>query len=204
MSDHAPAAGNSPGTQGPHTSGAPSYAAPPQYPPAGYAPPVAMTGFVTLGNGQVQTLASPGKRLGARLIDMVLLIVAATVIGTLGFGSTAALGSLGTDVAAASALGTFFATLLTILAVAIAYEVTLTAIRGQTVGKMAVGIRVVRADNGAVPGWGKSIIRWALPNLMCLIPLVGWIGGLLTYVSLTWDDSRQGWHDKAGATVVVS
>jgi uncharacterized RDD family membrane protein YckC len=163
-----------------------------------------MTGQVTLGNGQVQTLASPGKRLGARLIDMVLLVVAASLIGTLGFGSTAALGSLGTDAAAASALGAFFVTLLTILAVAIAYEVSLTAIKGQTVGKMAVGIRVVRADSGGVPGWGKSIIRWALPNLMCLIPIVGWIGGLLTYVSLTWDDRRQGWHDKAGATVVVS
>jgi uncharacterized RDD family membrane protein YckC len=163
-----------------------------------------MTGQVTLGNGQVQTLASPGKRLGARLIDMVLLVVAASLIGTLGFSSTAALGSLGTDAAAAYALGTFFVTLLTILAVAIAYEVSLTAIKGQTVGKMAVGIRVVRADSGGVPGWGKSIIRWALPNLMCLIPFVGWIGGLLTYVSLTWDDRRQGWHDKAGATVVVS
>ena len=28
-------------------------------------PPVAMTGRVTLGNGEVRTLASPGKRLGA-------------------------------------------------------------------------------------------------------------------------------------------
>jgi len=171
----------------------------------GAPPPVAaMTGQVALGNGEVRTLASPGKRLAARIVDMILLGVATLIIAALGFGGGAALGSSGTDAGVGAAIGAFFTTMLVIVVLTIAYEVTLTALRGQTVGKMAMGIRVARADNGDVPGWGKAIIRWALPNLMCLIPFVGWIGGLLTYVSLTWDDRRQGWHDKAGATVVVN
>ena len=36
-----------------------------------------------------------------------------------------------------------------------------------------------------------------------IIPFVGWILALLCYVSLTWDKVRQGWHDKAAATLVV-
>lgn len=167
------------------------------------AAPVAMTGQVTLGNGQVRTLASPGKRLVARIIDIVLLVVVMIIIGTLGIGGTAALGSSGSDAGIGAAIAAMFMTVLTMIVLTILYEVTLVALKGQTVGKMAVGIRVARADTGTVPGWGKSIIRWALPNLMCLIPLIGWLVGLLTYVSLTWDDRRQGWHDKAAATVVV-
>jgi len=191
--------GTRPGAGAPHASAGAAIGTAPAVPP----PVAAMTGRVMLGNGEVRTLASPGKRLGARILDMIVLIVGAIVLGTLGFGGSAALGASGSETGAAAAIGTFLTTMLTILVLMIAYEVTLTALRGQTLGKMAVGIRVVRAEDGGLPGWGKSIIRWGLPNLMCLIPLLGWVGGLLTYVSLTWDDRRQGWHDKAGATVVV-
>jgi uncharacterized RDD family membrane protein YckC len=163
-----------------------------------------MTGQVMLGNGQIRTLASPGKRLGARIIDVVIMWVAMIVIGAVGIGGGVAVGSTGSDVGAGLALGALFMTMVTLVLLAIAYEVTLTALKGQTIGKMAVGIHVARADNGELPGWGKSIMRWILPGLMALIPLVGWIGSVLTYVSLTWDDRRQGWHDKAAATVVVT
>lgn len=167
-------------------------------------PPVAaMTGQILLGNGQVRTLASPGKRFVARIIDIILLGLAMLIIGALGIGGTAALGSSGTDAGVGAAVGAFFMTMLTVFLLTIVYEVTLTALKGQTVGKMAMGIHVARADNGGLPGWGKSIIRWALPTLMCFIPFIGWVGGLLTYVSLTWDNGRQGWHDKAAATVVI-
>ncbi|HUF48620.1 MAG TPA: RDD family protein [Vicinamibacterales bacterium] len=102
-------------------------------------------------------------------------------MGLLGFGGGAALGSTGTDAGIGAALGAFLMTIVTIVVVTIAYEVTLTALKGQTVGKMAMGIRIARADNGDLPGWGKAIMRWALP-----------------------DDRRQGWHDKAAATIVLN
>jgi uncharacterized RDD family membrane protein YckC len=167
-------------------------------------PAVAMTGKVMLGNGEVYTLASPGKRLGARIIDMILISIGIVVIGFMGIGSGAALGSTGTDVGIGAAIGAILMTILTIAILTIAYEVTLTALKGQTIGKMAVGIRVARADNGELPGFGKAIMRWALPNLMLFVPFVGWLASVLTYVSLTWDDRRQGWHDKAAATVVLT
>lgn len=165
--------------------------------------PAAMTGQVTLGNGQVRTLASPGKRLVARLIDFCILWMGSMVIAMLGFGSGLAFGSTGTDVGLVAMFTAFLAATMTIVIISIAYEVTLTALKGQTVGKMVMGIRVARADNGDLPGWGKAAGRWALPWLLGLIPLIGWIGTVLTYVSLTWDDRRQGWHDKAASTVVT-
>ena len=88
-------------------------------------------------------------------------------------------------------------------AVGLLYEVTMIATRGQTLGKMATSIKVVRADNGLVPGWGKSISRWIIPALLPIIPFVGWLLSLLVYISLLWDKVRQGWHDKAAGTLVI-
>ena len=68
---------------------------------------------------------------------------------------------------------------------------------------MMVGIKVVRADDGGIRGWGKSIGRWMVLVLPSLIPIGGFLLVLLVYLSPTFDDRRQGWHDKAAATVVV-
>ena len=97
-----------------------------------------------------------------------------------------------------------FGLALTVLVITLLYEVTMIALRGQTVGKMMVGIRVVRADDGDIPDWGKSIGRWLVLVLPGLIPVGGFLLTLLVYLSPTFDDRRQGWHDKAAATVVVS
>ncbi len=201
-----------PGTPPPSPTGAPASApsggATHEPPVHAFAPPpppaVAMTGRVMLGNGEIRNLASPGKRLGARLIDWVILSIVSFVVLSVGVGGGALLGSAGSDAALGAAIGTFLLSAFLVGLLTILYEVTLTALKGQTLGKMAMGIVVVRGEDGALPGWGKSIIRWALPHLMFLIPVFGWLAGLATYVSLTWDDRRQGWHDKASATVVIS
>ena len=100
-------------------------------------------------------------------------------------------------------IGVVFGLALTVLVITLLYEVTMIALRGQTVGKMMVGIRVVRADDGDIPDWGKSIGRWLVLVLPGLIPVGGLLLTLLVYLSPTFDDRRQGWHDKAAATVVV-
>ena len=46
--------------------------------------PVAMTGWVTLGNGEVRELASLGSRLGARILDWILISVAIGVLAVIG------------------------------------------------------------------------------------------------------------------------
>ena len=93
------------------------------------------------------------------------------------------------------------------------YEIAFIALKGQTPGKMAARIQVVRANDlfqpewGRPPTWGSSFGRWAVPFALGLpawfVPYVGEALVLLCYLSLTWDRDRQGWHDKAAGTFVV-
>ncbi len=75
------------------------------------------------------------------------------------------------------------------------------ASRGQTVGKMALGIRVVDADHGVTIGFGRATVRYLLTVLFSALCLVPWI---LDHLWPLWDARRQAWHDKAVRSVVVS
>lgn len=66
---------------------------------------------------------------------------------------------------------------------------------GQTPGKMALHLRVVRTDGGALTG-GDAALRYLGYGLNWLAFGLGWVWALL-------DERRQGWHDKLARTVVV-
>jgi len=67
---------------------------------------------------------------------------------------------------------------------------------GQTFGKRAMGIRVVRQSNGAPLGYGLAIGR----NVARLVD--GFIFGLGALWAI-WDPRHQTWHDKIAGTLVV-
>ena len=167
--------------------------------------PQAATGWATLGTGQTVELAGAGGRLGARIIDTVIMGVVAIILIVAGLVS--AIGLTGGDSAtgedAAAGVGAFIAFAVVGVVIGILYEVVLIATKGQTLGKMAVRVKVVRADNGLEPGWGKAIGRWIIPAALGFIPFVGWLLSLLVYLSLLWDKVRQGWHDKVAGTLVI-
>ena len=83
------------------------------------------------------------------------------------------------------------------------YEIAFIAVKGQTIGKLATKIKIVRVDNGDVPGWKHSIHRFLLPTALAMIPVFGLLLGVLPYLSAFWNDSRQGWHDKTAKTIAV-
>ena len=139
--------------------------------PAG-APPA---GFAALGTGETLQLATPGGRLGARIIDIIIVAVC-------GF------------------IGGLIEPFVVPIVVGAAYEIMFVALKGQTPGKMATSIKIVRADNGSLPDWGASAGRWIIPTVGYVILF---IPGLLIHASLLWGDRRQGWHDKAVKTLVV-
>jgi uncharacterized RDD family membrane protein YckC len=68
--------------------------------------------------------------------------------------------------------------------------------RGQTLGQMALGIRVLCLDDGASIGYGRALVRW-------LVSIVSAIVLLLGYFWMLWDKEKQCWHDKAANDVVV-
>jgi uncharacterized RDD family membrane protein YckC len=61
--------------------------------------------------------------------------------------------------------------------------VVLQGVTGGTIGKLLIGVRVVRRDTGAVCGVGKAFVRWILwivDGIGCGVPLVGPITALAT------------------------
>ncbi len=70
---------------------------------------------------------------------------------------------------------------------------------GQTIGKRALGTRVVKDDGNPNVGAGAACGRAAIYAFAPVIPLFE----LLNELWLTWDPRRQCLHDKAAHTVVV-
>jgi uncharacterized RDD family membrane protein YckC len=68
--------------------------------------------------------------------------------------------------------------------------------RGQTVGKMALGIRVYDFRQGGSIGYGRALIR-QIVKIISAIPI------FLGYFWMIWDKEKQAWHDKAAGDVVV-
>jgi len=153
--------------------------------------------WTVLGSGDRVELAGPGARLGARIID--LLIVSAVPL-ILIFGSR---GSADETSDGGGVFVAFVSAMLIATPIWCIYEVVLIAVRGQTLGKMLVKVKVVRADSGGVPGAGKSIGRWIIPFAPGFVPGLGQLAQLLIYTWLLWDRNRQGLHDKAAGTLVV-
>ena len=168
---------------------------PPPEPPA---PSAQATGdWATTDTGHSVELAGVGSRLLARIVDILIFAVPVVVlvIATTDFDDNS-------DEAAGIPIGS---TLL-FLAIGLIYEVWLIAAKGQTLGKMATRIKVIRADNGELPGWSNSFNRWILPGFFgaasAFIPIVAFVS-LLIYLSLVWGKNRQGWHDMVAKTLVV-
>jgi len=131
-----------------------------------------------------------GRRVLAALIDIVLLAAVffglAATIGDLEYSD----GVLSVSLNGGPALLYF--------AIVLAYYVGLEAARGQTLGKMAMRIRVVSEASGLKPSFGPALGR----NLLRIVdglPIL-YIVGLLS-VAVTRKDQRIG--DMAANTLVV-
>lgn len=150
--------------------------------------------------------ADVGTRFVARLIDFVLLgfvysilvvpfVIAAVFTDVGGFG----LPMFGTGI------GSFMSSLI-FAVVTIAYFALMESSRGQTVGKMAMGVRT-QGPTGGNPTMEEGVKR----NAWIALSIIPWIGGLAQlaaaiYIAVTISNSASntGWHDEfAGGTAVV-
>ena len=83
------------------------------------------------------------------------------------------------------------------LILAFAYFTLLEGNRGQTLGKMLLGIKVVREDNGEVPGLGAAAIR----TVLRLID--GIFAYLVGFIAIQISSKNQRLGDMAANTLVV-
>lgn len=73
--------------------------------------------------------------------------------------------------------------------------------KGATVGQKALGLRVVRAEDGGPIDGGAATVRGVVYWLETFGGYI--IIGLLGFVWAAFDSRKQAWHDKAANTVVI-
>jgi len=155
-------------------------------------------------------LAEWGDRALAALIDGGLvfagIIVLYIVIGIIGIGGSAALGSISEDLGGLAASGSccifFILPPVAALLVNLYNKVYLISQRGFSIGQGVMGLKVVMGDGGPVQ-LGTSVLRFAVQLGLGIIPFVGWILVLLNLLWPLWDPQKQTLHDKAVGTFVV-
>src|SRR3954469_1143526 len=68
--------------------------------------------------------------------------------------------------------------------------------RGASLGKMALGIKVLDFERGGRLGYGRALVR-TIAKILSAIPL------FLGYFWMLWDNEKRTWHDKIAGAVVV-
>ena len=148
---------------------------PPQQPTA-TEPPPPPTQPAWAPSGPSGPRASFGRRFVAVIVDSVILAVVYGIFYAIGDVALAYIGSL---------------------LIGLAYFVFFEGgSRGQTPGKMALGIRVVDFSTGGPIGYGRGALRYIGRLVSQLVCFLG-------YLWMLWDREKQTWHDKFANSVVV-
>jgi uncharacterized RDD family membrane protein YckC len=91
----------------------------------------------------------------------------------------------------------FWLIMLVAFVVAVLYYGLMEGRTGQTVGKRALGVRVVDMRTGNPLGVGRAIGRY-VGKIVSAIPCG------LGYLWMLWDPNKQTWHDKMVSSYVVT
>jgi uncharacterized RDD family membrane protein YckC len=141
-----------------------------------YPPPPETPASTDQGGGASGPRAGFWRRFAALFIDGIIVGIPTAILeGAVSRNTGSALGLV---------IGAVYATLM------------IGAARGQTVGQMALGIRVIDLNTGGPIGYGRAFIRW-------VVSIVSALACLLGYFWMLWDSEKQCWHDKAANDVVV-
>lgn len=163
-------------------------------PPASpYAPPAAVVED-RAAEGQLQ-LASRGARLGAALIDMVIGLLAMWVLSRLTpwnpFSASANIGVRATIVNQAIGFAAFV----------VLHGFTLWR-RGQTLGKVVVGVRIVRSNGAPADPVRLFGLRYFSGFVLMTIPMLGLVYSLVDALFI-FGQRRRCVHDLLADTVVI-
>jgi uncharacterized RDD family membrane protein YckC len=136
------------------------------------------------------TLAGRGARLGAYILDAVVLGFIPGIVllfSGIGRGPDASPSPIGLGLA-----GLFF------LGVAV-YQLWSLSVRGQTLGKKWLGIKIVKQDGSPVTFGSAVVMRALVPGLLGIVPGFGLIDILFIF-----RDDRRCIHDLIASTKVVT
>jgi uncharacterized RDD family membrane protein YckC len=162
----------------------------------------AVRGFVTAVAAPIAAPAAPVRYAGfwirfiARMIDAVLLGVVNVLIRIplaimLGLGTGRGRGLIFLP----AVMSLIAVSVIISLAVGVVYEVYFVSTRGGTLGKLALGLKIVRADGSPVPA-GLAMGRYFAQWLSGAILMIG-------YIMAGFDPEKRALHDRICETRVV-
>jgi uncharacterized RDD family membrane protein YckC len=154
--------------------------------------------------------AGLGRRFLARVLDALLPLAAAAVVGVPLLGD--ARDHIQDQIDAAEQAGVtrtiwlidgttggYLAVVLGVfLGVSLLLEALPTALWGRSPGKALLGLHVVDMRQHEKPSFGAALLRWLLYHVLALL-VVGVVNVLWAVRDRPW---RQCWHDKAAGTFV--
>lgn len=143
-------------------------------------------------------LAGRGARLGGSILDGILITVVF-------MGIVYALGMFDEMATAQQSLANNVMFLAMWLGVFLIMNGYLLATRGQTIGKLAVGTRIVSIDDGNIPPFWRLIVLRLLPfSAIAYIPVVGQILSFINPLFIFRADRRCVHDHIAGTKVIVA
>jgi oligopeptide/dipeptide ABC transporter ATP-binding protein len=128
-------------------------------------------------------IAAMGSRIGAYLVDAVIVAAVTAVPGVL--ASVAGLG--GTAIVVAFLVGGVLSTV---------YFPSFWHLRGQTPGMRVTKVRVIHEINPGPISWGAAIRRYIVFVFGAAALYIGWLWAFI-------DPRRKAWHDLAADTIVI-
>ncbi len=160
---------------------------------------------VAVTTQQASAYAEWWQRAVALIIDTVVVgIPSAIVIALVGLrniGSLTTTDAFGNQTINGTAFRHLALGALIAFGIGIVYRTILEGSeRGQTVGKMALGIAVKDLDDGGSIGYARAFGRWLVGYILWVII---YIPGIIDLLFPLWDPKKQTLHDKAVRSVVV-
>lgn len=146
------------------------------------------------------TLATPGVRIGARIIDAIIIGIITIPFGVASIDFDAISNG---DTPDTPGYGLILITAI----LAFVWDMLFINKLGGTPGKLILGIRVADADTGLTPPDMQTAAKRSANRLLGVLSTIGsLIGGLIGLASLVMlftDDRNQTVMDKIGNTVVI-
>jgi uncharacterized RDD family membrane protein YckC len=137
--------------------------------------------------------ANRGDRLFAVVIDWIIGVIPAGVGVALARRSPETAGAAHTD----WPLAAFVPVAILLI------QYTLLSMRGQTLGKLAMRVRIVRASDGGNPGFLRAVVlRNMVRHVLIAVPILGGLFALVDILAI-FGQERRCLHDRIAGTRVV-
>jgi len=181
--------------QAPNYQPAPAYPVPGAYAPAMGYPPGGMPGQIRYGGFWIRFLARVIDFILLGIVGMIIRIPLMLLVGGVGLGLSNAQDPAAALAALPALFGVLGLSILINIAVAFFYEIYFLTSRGATPGKMALGLKVVRADGGPI-SMGLAVGRYFAYILSSFTFFIG-------FIIAGFDEQKRSLHDRICYTRVI-